>query len=113
MNQNDRIRIKHMLIAAEEALTFVEKVNYEEFSKNRMLILSVIKDIEIIGEAASKISNETMNLYSVIPWQDIIGMRNRLIHGYFDVDIKLVWNTLKYNLPDLIKQLINILKDDS
>ena len=113
MNPNDRIRIKHMLIAAEEALTFVEKVNYEEFSKNRMLILSVIKDIEIIGEAASKISKETMMLYSVIPWQDIIGMRNRLIHGYFDVDIKLVWNTLSYNLPEIIQQLKNILEDDS
>lgn len=113
MNQNDRIRIKHMLIAAEEALAFAEKVNYEEFSKNRMLILSVIKDIEIIGEAASKISNETMMLYSVIPWQDIIGMRNRLIHGYFDVDIKLVWNTLSYNLPEIIQKLNNIIKDDN
>ena len=74
-----------------------------------MIILSVIKDIEIICEAASKISEEIKIRNSDVPWQDIIGMRNRLIHGYFDVDIKLVWNTTKNNLPSLLKTLISIL----
>lgn len=101
-----------MIDAAEEALSFVEDVTDKDFSRNRMLILSVIKDIEIIGEAASKISVETKSHYPEIPWLDIVGMRNRLIHGYFDVNIKLVWNTTQNNLPPLIKSLKEILNED-
>ena len=74
-----------------------------------MLILSVIKDIEITGEAASKITTETKTKYDNIPWKDIVGMRNRLIHGYFEVDIKLVWNTAKNNLPQLLNSLKEII----
>ena len=98
-----------MIDAGEEALSFTSNVTEENFSKNRMLILSVIKDIEIIGEAAAKISEETKLKYPNIPWKDMIGMRNRLIHGYFDVDIKLVWNTTCNNLPQLLKALKKIL----
>jgi uncharacterized protein with HEPN domain len=102
MKDSDRIRIQHIIDAAEEALSFVEEIKIENFSKNRMIILSVIKEIEIIGEAASKISQETKSNHTTIPWKDIVGMRNRLIHGYFDVDIKLVWNTVKNDIPSLI-----------
>lgn len=73
-----------------------------------MLIRSIIKDIEIIGEAASKVTVETKLKFTQVPWKDIIGMRNRLIHGYFDVDIKLVWNTVHKNLPSLINVLKQI-----
>jgi len=97
MKDEDRIRIQHMIDASNEAFSFIEGITEENFSKNRMIILSVIKDIEIIGEAASRISDEIKIRNSDVPWQDIIGMRNRLIHGYFDVDIKLVWNTTKNN----------------
>ena len=78
---DDRIRIQHIIDAAEEALSFLHNVEFETFSNNRMFILSVIKDIEIIGEAASKITIETKTNYDNIPWKDIISMRNRLIHG--------------------------------
>ncbi len=105
MKDKDRIRIQHMIDATLEALSFVEGITEESFSKDRMIILSVIKDIEIIGEAASKMSEETKIKNPDIPWKDIIGMRNKLIHGYFEVDIKLVWNTTKNNLPSLLKAL--------
>ena len=105
MRAEDRIRIQHMIDAAEEALTFISGITEANFSKNRMIILSIVKDIEIIGEAASKISEETQIKNPDIPWKDIIGMRNRLIHGYFDVDIKILWNTTKNNLPSLLKTL--------
>ncbi|MDP3150230.1 MAG: DUF86 domain-containing protein [Ignavibacteria bacterium] len=111
MENEDRIRILHMIDAAEEALSFVDDVDKKIFSQSRILILSVIKDIEIIGEAASKISEETKLKYSEIPWKDIVGMRNRLIHGYFDVNINLVWNTTKNNLPPLIKFLKEIITE--
>ena len=105
MKPDDKIRIMHMVDAAEEALSFVAESSQIEFSENRMLILSIIKEIEIIGEAASKISEGAKSEFSDIPWQDIVGMRNRLIHGYFDVDVTMVWNTIKNNLPSLIKSL--------
>lgn len=109
MNPEDKIRIQHMIDAAEEALSFCSGISEKEFNKNRMLVLSVIKEIEIIGEAASKISEETKLRYNNIPWLDIVGMRNRLIHGYFDVDIRMVWNTIKNDLPSLLKSLKEIL----
>lgn len=110
MKPEDKIRIQHMIDAVEEALSFCSGISENEFNKNRMLVLSVIKEIEIIGEAASKISEETKLRYKHIPWQDIVGMRNRLIHGYFDVNMKLVWNTIKRDLPYLNKALRGISK---
>lgn len=109
MENEDKIRLLHMIEATEEVLSFIKDTGKEEFAKNRMLILSVIKDIEIIGEAASKISEKVKIEYPEIPWKDIIGMRNRLIHGYFDVDINLVWNTANKNLPQLLSLLKNTL----
>jgi uncharacterized protein with HEPN domain len=112
MKENDRIRIQHIIDAAQEALSFVRNTDQENFSNNRMMILSVIKEIEIIGEAVSKISDETKSKYYDIPWKDIVGMRNRLIHGYFEADVKLVWNTTKINLPPLVSSLEAILAKD-
>ncbi len=97
-----------MIDAAEEALSFTDEISEKDFSQNRMLILSVIKEIEIIGEAASKISEEIKLKYPEVPWKDIIGMRNRLIHGYFEVNIELVWNTVNNNLPQLLSLLQKI-----
>jgi uncharacterized protein with HEPN domain len=110
MKPEDKIRIRHMIDAAEEALSFITDISETEFNKSRMLVLSIIKEIEIIGEAASKIPEDTRLKHSNVPWQDIIDMRNRLIHGYFDVNVKLVWNTLKNDLPPLILSLKEILK---
>jgi uncharacterized protein with HEPN domain len=87
----------------------MHNISREEFSKNRMLILSVIKEIEIIGEAASRVSEETKLIYPEVPWKDIIGMRNRLVHGYFEVNTELVWNTVKTNLVHLLSLLKRLL----
>lgn len=105
MKQQDKIRIQHMIDAAEEAIYFVSGIDEEDFTNNRLIILSIIKEIEIIGEAASKVSKETKDELYDIPWIDIVGMRNRLIHGYFDINVQLVWNTVKRNLPPLISSL--------
>jgi len=82
MSDNDRIRLQHMLEAAREAISFVEGRNRDDLARDRKLALSLIKEIEIIGEAATRISAEVKHSIPSIPWAKIIGMRNRLIHAY-------------------------------
>ena len=98
-----------MLDAANEALTFIQGKNRADLDIDRMLVLSLIRELEIIGEAASKISAETRSQNTSIPWQDISGMRNRLIHAYFDVDLDTVWSTVSRDLPTLKAELEKIL----
>jgi uncharacterized protein with HEPN domain len=76
-----------------------------------MLSRAVVHDIELVGEAASRISPQTQIDYPYVPWSSIISMRNRLIHGYFDIDLDRVWDTITDDLPPLIAQLRNILDD--
>jgi uncharacterized protein with HEPN domain len=98
-----------MLDAADEALTFIQCRIRANLDDDRMLVLSLIRELEIIGEAASKVSAETRSKNTSIPWQDISGMRNRLIHAYFDVDLDTVWNTVSKDLPVLKAELEKIL----
>jgi len=105
MRKDDLIRFRHMLDAAEEALSFAAGKDRVHLNSDRMLVLSLLKEIEIIGEAASKVSAEARRATPDIPWQDIVGMRNRLIHGYFDIDLDMVWDTMTKDLPPLIRQL--------
>lgn len=86
MQQADRIRLQHMLDAAQEATRFSKNRTKDDLDTDRMLTLSVVKCIEIIGEAAGRVSPETRRTTPNIPWPDIIGMRNRLIHVYYDVN---------------------------
>lgn len=79
MRKADRVRLQHMLDAANEALTFIRGRVRADLDSDRMLVLSLIRELEIIGEAAGKVSAETRSQNTSIPWQDITGMRNRLI----------------------------------
>ena len=105
MNKNDAIRIRHMLDAAEEALSFAQGKSRDDLEHNRQFALAVIRDIEIIGEAAAKVSEETRKKFVEIPWLDIICMRNHLVHACFDTDLDVVWDTLQSDLPPLVQKL--------
>lgn len=110
MRRDDRIRLQHMLDAACEALSFAEGQRRADLDGNRMLALSLVKCIEIVGEAASRISQETQEEAPQVPWSDIVSMRNRLIHAYFDIDLDRVWDTVEGDLPVLIAQLEDLLR---
>ena len=107
--QHDLIRLRHMLAAAKEALEFAAGKTRMDLEKDRLHMLAIIKSIEMIGEAASKVTETFKTEKSNIPWNDIINMRNRLIHAYFDVNLDIVWQTVKTDLPDLIKDLEEII----
>ncbi len=109
MQSEDRIRVQHILDEASEACKYTEGISFDEFVKDGKTVRAVIRAIEVIGEAASKMSIEFRNEQPTVPRHKIIGMRNRLIHVYFDIDYNIIWRTVKENLPPLIKQLQAIL----
>lgn len=105
MPLEDRVRLLHMVEAADNAMGFVVGFTPEELEKDRKTLFAVIRCIEIIGEAAARVSDATRASAPEIPWSAIVGMRNRLVHAYFDVDIELVWKTTSTELPALKARL--------
>jgi uncharacterized protein with HEPN domain len=111
MNDADKIRLLHMLEAAQVTLTLMKGETRESLERDVKLSLAVTKALEIIGEAAGKVSKEVRDQIPQISWSGIIGMRNILIHAYFDVDLDEVWRTVNQDLPPLITELEKILLD--
>lgn len=109
MNDRERVRLRHMLDAAREALSFLEGRSRQDLIGNRLFLLAVVKEIEIIGEAASQVSAETRSEAAGIPWPKIIAMRNRLTHAYFEWDLDAVWSALTNSLPLLITEREKVL----
>jgi uncharacterized protein with HEPN domain len=113
MQKADLIRLQHMLESAKEALFFAQGKSIKDLAIDRKLTLSIVKEIEIIGEAAAKVSNDTKAKYPNVAWLDIINMRNHLIHVYFDIDLDIVWNTVQQDLPSFVVQLQEIIASES
>ena len=105
MRKDDQVRLQHMLDAAREAIGFAQGRARTDLDSDRMLVLSLIKEIEIVGEAATQVSEVTREQLPEIPWTDIVGMRNRLVHAYFDINLEILWRTVQDDLPPLITVL--------
>ena len=105
MPNDDLVRLQHMLDAAEEAVSFARGQTRAGLEQDRKLVLALVKDVEIIGEAAYRISPATHERLSDIPWDDIIGMRHRLVHAYFEIILAILWRTIEDDLPPLIAVL--------
>ncbi len=101
-----------MLDAAREATASVQGRIRQDLDHDRIWALGLIKCIEIIGEAAARLSPETSSQFPQIPWTQIVAMRNRLVHAYFDLDLDQVWNTVSQDLPPLIASLEFILRSE-
>ena len=112
MQKDDLIRLRHMLEAAREVVSFSQNETRDSLDIKRMLTLSIVKDLEIIGEAASKVTKKCREETPQIPWQNIISMRNRLIHAYFDINLDIVWTTVIEDLPPLIAELEEIVESE-
>ena len=113
MQENVLVRLRHMLDAAREAAGFLSGKTRSDLNTDRMLVLTLLKEIEIVGEAASRVSLEGRAECDCVPWRDIIDMRNHLMHVYFDIDLDTVWKTASEDLPLLAEALERFLAHGS
>ncbi len=108
MRKNDWVRLRHMLDAAREAVSLAGRESQASVGKSRTIALALVKLVEIIGEAATSVANERRRNLPQISWANIIGMRNRLIHAYYDINLDILWKTVTEDLPPLIAELEKI-----
>ncbi len=119
MRNNEKI----IKIILEDILTFCSKIirykkdiNEDSFKKNELIIDAVLRNLELIGEASSRLPDEFKNEYSDLPWRKIIGLRNIVIHNYSNVDINIIWDIITINIPKLrenIEKIYNKVFDTS
>ena len=105
MPPDDVIRIRHLLDAAETAARFVDGRTRTDLDVDQMLTLALVKLVEIIGEAAKQISSATRDQHPTVPWSAAARMRDRLVHHYFDIDLDVLWATVRDDLPALTTAL--------
>ena len=102
--------LKDINKAIESITIFIQGMNFEQFKNDDKTSSAVIRKFEIIGEATKKIPNVIKEKYTQIPWKDIAGMRDKLIHAYSEIDLKLVWKTIQQRLPELNSFIDDLLK---
>lgn len=108
---DDCLRVRHMLDHSVEAVEMARGRSRKDLDGDRQFNLSLVRLLEIVGEATAAISREFRENHPEIPWRDIIGLRNRLIHGYDAVDFDILWTIVQQDLPVLISQLETILQE--
>lgn len=109
--RDDTLRLQDMLVAARDARAFTAGKAESDLKRDKQLTLALLKCVEIIGEAAARVGEDTRAKFPNLPWADMIGMRNRLIHAYFDIDLSLLWATVTSDVPLLIRELERIVGD--
>lgn len=107
-----RLRVEDILEAIARTERYVDEFSFEQFQADQKTVDAVIRNLEVIGEAVRHLVAQRESLPSDIPWEDIAGMRNILIHAYFGVDLKIVWHTVVHDLPVLRDQLQKVAPSD-
>jgi len=102
---DDQVRLQHIIDSAREALGHISTIDRSAFEGNRLLQHGIVRCIEVIGESSVRLSKSLRDANPQIPWAAIIGMRNRIVHAYFDIDIDLVWKTATEDLPALLHEV--------
>lgn len=109
MSPADRVRLQHMLDAAKRIAAFTSGGRREDLDRDDKLALAIVRLLEICGEAAKAVSPALKALYPKVPWAAIGRTRDRLIHGYFNVDLDIVWQIVTTDIPPLVSQLEGII----
>ena len=111
MRSEDRVRLRHIADVLESVGRFVEERRREDLDRDQMLVFALVHALQIVGEAAGKMTAETRGRHPDIPWSMIIGMRHRLVHAYFDINLDILWTTAAEAAPALLAQVQRILAD--
>ncbi len=111
MSRNYSLYLQDAVTAIDRIVSYVEGVDRGKFETDQMRLDAVIRNLQIIGEAVKKIPNSIQKRYSNIPWREIAGLRNRVTHVYFDVDINIIWDVVHSELPILRNQIQEIIKE--
>ena len=112
MKPDDRVRLRHVVDALSSAIRFTKGRRREELDSDEMLAFALVHALQIVGEAAGKVSAETRGRLPEIPWANLIGMRHRLVHAYFDVNLDILWTTAVEAAPALLAQIAPLLESD-
>jgi uncharacterized protein with HEPN domain len=111
MKKDDTVYLRHILDAIQRIQEYLADASYDQFLQNYLLQDGVVRQLEIIGEAARNVSSAFQSTHPEFAWSKIIGIRNRLIHAYFEVNLSIVWNTVQVDLPPLKQQVERILEE--
>ena len=109
---DDTIGLRHMLDHAREAVQLVRARSRADLDSDRLFNLAMTRLLEIIGEAGGRVTQATRDRHPQVPWSQIVGLRNRLIHGYDEVDFDILWAIVQTDLPPLVAHLEAILGED-
>lgn len=109
--RDDQVSLQDILRHAREAVDLIDEASRHELGHNRVLQLALTHLVEIVGEAANRVSQAKQRENPEVPWDQIIGMRNRLVHGYGVIDFDLLWDTATNDLPPLIETLEKIVSE--
>jgi len=108
----DRVRLQHLANALNSAIRFARGRERDDLDTDEMLLFALVRAIEIAGEAASQVTAKTRTQLPDLPWASIIGMRNRLVHAYFDINRDILWTTVAEAAPPLAERSKNVLVGD-
>lgn len=111
--RHDDAYLLDMLVAARKALTFAAGLTYPQFVKSELHQNAIFKVLEIVGEGASHIGEDTRQANPEIAWHQVVGLRNRIVHAYFEIDLDIVWRVVQEDLPVLISQLEPLVPPES
>jgi uncharacterized protein with HEPN domain len=109
MMKDDSVYLHHIIDAFMQIEYYIDGVSHEEFLSNKLLQDGVIRQLEVMGEAARNLSDDLRNEYPQVPWRQMIGLRNRMIHAYFNVNLQIIWEIVRGDLPDLKRETESIL----
>jgi uncharacterized protein with HEPN domain len=104
----DKIRLQHILDAISEIESYTKGVDFTQFSSNSMLFSACVRQLEIVGEAVNRLSDDLIARNPDVEWRKVTGLRNMLIHEYFGIDDRLIWSIIQKNIPDLKVKVGNI-----
>jgi uncharacterized protein with HEPN domain len=107
----DKERLSHILEAIDNIFEFVDSKSFEQYKSDKMLRFAVVKNLEIIGEAAYLLTKDFKNKFNSISWDDIIGMRHVLVHGYYQIRDEIVWTTIENDLPPFKREILQIFNE--